>query len=110
MLPAVRAALSVIMVNELGSSLYDAAKSLGITPAAVSNYISGKRGSELASVLLSSNEFREELEELAKRLISREATLDDIIEFVCGICKDARMNKPLPKKLKSEYQRILKVK
>jgi len=89
-LPAVRAALSIIMINDLNASIYDTAKALGITPAAVSNYISGKRGSELVDKLLSNDKIRYELEDLAKKLAKKEASHDDIIEFLCKICKDVK--------------------
>lgn len=96
------------MVKNFGISLYDVAKTLEITPAAVSNYISGKRGKDLSKVLLTSEEYRSELEGLASRLLSKDAGLDDIIEFVCEICRDARRNKPIPSDIKREYERSVK--
>lgn len=107
-LPAVRAALSHIMVKDLGMSLYDAAKALDVTPAAVSNYISGKRGKELSSILLANKRYRLGLKGLASRLLSKDAGLDDIVEFVCEICRDARRNKPIPPKIKREYEKAVK--
>ncbi|HDH81870.1 MAG: helix-turn-helix domain-containing protein [Thermoplasmata archaeon] len=44
LLPAIRREMSSIMVNEYEMQQKDAAKLLGVTNAAISQYISGKRG------------------------------------------------------------------
>jgi len=106
-IPAIRAALSMLMVKKYGMSIYDVSKALGITPAAVSNYISGKRGEGLALAFLEDEELRSELEKLASKFYNKEGSIDDIVGFIRKICKEAIEGKLKNEKIVSEYSKVI---
>jgi uncharacterized protein len=82
-LPSIRAAVAVEMVNR-GMLQNEISKLLGITPPAVSQYVSKKRGYSI--------EFGEEVKlsisKLAEDLMDNR--LDDPMDRICEICKMLR--------------------
>jgi predicted transcriptional regulator len=82
-LPAIRAAIAVELVR-CGVSQVEAARMLEIAPSAVSQYLSGKRGYRI--------EFEEDVKktisQLAQDLIEKKPI--NIIERICGICRQLR--------------------
>ncbi|MEB3755419.1 MAG: hypothetical protein GSR79_00955, partial [Desulfurococcales archaeon] len=51
-LPAIRAALAIVLTEEYGFTSYRVAKMLNLTPAAITNYRKGKRGIKLIDYIL----------------------------------------------------------
>ena len=89
--PAIRASVAIVLVKEYGFSAYRAAKLLGLTPAAISNYLLGRRGGELVNVLLNDSGLRRMVMELAARIA--EGSFDSVEELqrmVCSLCKELR--------------------
>jgi hypothetical protein len=82
-LPAIRAAIAEELVRK-GLSQKEVSKLLGITPPAVSQYVSKKRGYNM--------EFKEEaktaIAKLADDLIQNKGV--NLTERICQICKDVR--------------------
>ncbi|HOT07195.1 MAG TPA: transcriptional regulator [Methanotrichaceae archaeon] len=82
-LPGIRAAIALELVRR-GLSQRDASRVLGITPAAVSQYVSRKRGYSI--------EFREDvrasIEQLAEELVAEVPV--DLQSRICQICQSAR--------------------
>ncbi|AEB69146.1 MAG TPA: helix-turn-helix domain-containing protein [Methanothrix soehngenii] len=78
-LPSIRAAIAEELIKR-GISQKDVSKMLGITPPAVSQYVSKKRGYNI--------EFREDIREaiggLAEDLI--DGKVDDLVRRICDIC------------------------
>ncbi|HIH70281.1 transcriptional regulator, partial [Methermicoccus shengliensis] len=77
-LPAIRAQLARVLVKEYGVPQQKVAELMGLTSAAVSQYINSKRGAELAL----SNSVMEHIHECAQQMLSREAEKD----YICKIC------------------------
>ena len=79
-LPSIRAAIAEELIKR-GISQKEVAQMLGITPPAVSQYASKKRGYNI--------EFREDIREaigkLAEDLIEKK--VDDLVKRICGICR-----------------------
>ena len=79
-LPSIRAAIAEELIKR-GVSQKDVSRMLGITPPAVSQYVSKKRGYNI--------EFREDIREaigkLAEDLIQGE--VDDLVKRICAICR-----------------------
>ncbi|MCK9407034.1 MAG: helix-turn-helix domain-containing protein [Methanothrix sp.] len=79
-LPSIRAAIAEELIKR-GMSQKDVSRMLGITPPAVSQYVSKKRGYNI--------EFREDIREaigkLAEDLI--EGEVDDLVERICRVCR-----------------------
>jgi predicted transcriptional regulator len=82
-LPSIRAAIAEELVRR-GLSQKEVSRLLGITPPAVSQYVSKKRGYSI--------EFKEEVKadisKLADDLIQNR--IIDLTERICQICKDLR--------------------
>jgi predicted transcriptional regulator len=81
-LPSIRAAIAEELVKK-GISQKEVSRMLGITPPAVSQYVSKKRGYNI--------EFREDIRQaiaaLADDLIEQKVKGNDLIKNVCSICR-----------------------
>jgi predicted transcriptional regulator len=82
-LPSIRAAIAEELVKR-GISQKEVSRMLGITPPAVSQYVSKKRGYNIQF----SDEVRAAIEKLADDLIANQ--VDNLIERICEICKSLR--------------------
>ncbi|MGD0329490.1 MAG: Fis family transcriptional regulator [Nitrososphaeria archaeon] len=84
-LPTIRGLIAKELVEEHGFSQSHAAKVLGITQAAVSQYISSKRGGKLTKKLLANKEIIKiigsEAGKIADAKKSKKVEVD-----LCGIC------------------------
>jgi uncharacterized protein len=80
-LPQIRADLAIELVKT-GMTQSQAAKKLGVTPAAVSQYIHKKRGMQSVKSKSYCNEI-----ELAVKKICEEATSDELHRIVCTCCR-----------------------
>jgi len=93
-IPSVRAAVAVALIQK-GLTEYRVSKLLGITPAAVSQYLSKKRGGKLRDLLLSKLEYRRRIEYIADLFIQDNG--QGLLEFkisreVCHLCLHLRHN------------------
>jgi predicted transcriptional regulator len=82
-LPSIRAAIAEELVKR-GLSQKEVSKLMGITPPAVSQYVSKKRGYSLEL----NEEVKANIGKLADDLIKNEVS--NFTERICGICKDIR--------------------
>lgn len=89
LLPVLRKELAKEMKG-LGVSQKEIAQRLGVTPAAVSQYITAKRGKDLAL----NDAFRAEIKASAKRLAEKSDSVT-IIREMCTLCKNARPHRIL---------------
>ncbi len=85
-LPALRAATAIVLVKEYGFTTYRTAKLLGLTPAAISNYIFKRRGAELVDIILNNEKYKKIVEEIVSRLLSG-ATPEEITVYACLLCR-----------------------
>jgi uncharacterized protein len=71
-----------IELVRIGLTQSQAAKKLGVTPAAISQYIHKKRG------ILSpkSRKYRQEIKEAVKTICDESSTPDKLRELVCSCC------------------------
>jgi len=80
-LPAIRKGLAQSMINDFGLNQNEVADKLGITPAAVSQYLSGKRGHSNFNKKLILKEFKSS----AKRIIDKGDEV--LISETCRLCR-----------------------
>ena len=82
-LPVIRKEIAENMIKNHGLSQKEAAERLGVTPAAVCQYVSNKRGKTkiVDQVML------KEINSSAERLIKQDKEDDAIVEETCRICK-----------------------
>jgi uncharacterized protein len=84
-LPSIRAAIAEELIKR-GLSQKDVSKLLGITPPAVSQYVSKKRGYSIEF----DEEVKSDIGKLADDLIQNKTI--NLTERICQICKDTRGN------------------
>ena len=86
-LPVIRKGIAESMINDYGLSQKEAAEKLGITPAAVCQYISKKRG----RVEIEDDDILSELKVSAQTIIENGG--EHVLKETCRICKIMRNNK-----------------
>jgi uncharacterized protein len=91
LIPAVRAILSKEMVIEKGLKEEEVARMLGITQAAVSNYLRGTRGdNELISKLMSLSEIMSMIKEIGDDLSTNRAYTAKTLSKFIALCNYMR--------------------
>jgi predicted transcriptional regulator len=91
LIPAVRAILAKKLIREYSLKEEDVAKDLGITQAAVSNYVRGTRGdTELISKLESVREVMRMIDDIAKDFSTNKAYSPSTLAKFVGLCNYMR--------------------
>lgn len=91
LIPAIRAILSKELVIERGLKEEEVARMLGITQAAVSNYLRGTRGdNELISKLMSLSEIMSMIKEISNDLSTNRAYTAKTLSKFIGLCNYMR--------------------
>ena len=91
LIPAIRAILSKELVIEKGLKEEEVARMLGITQAAVSNYLRGTRGdNELISKLVSLSEIMSMIKEISNDLSTNRAYTAKTLSKFIGLCNYMR--------------------
>jgi len=86
LLPLVRRLLARELVNSHGISQVQAAKILGVTQPAVSNYLSHEFGVRRNPLEEGEEEVRVMAETLAKDIVDNRITQMDMMRAICGLC------------------------
>ena len=91
LIPAVRAILAKRLIKDYSLKEEDVAKVLGITQAAVSNYVRGTRGDvELLSKLVSVREVMRMIDDIAKDISTNKAYTPSTLAKFVGLCNYMR--------------------
>jgi predicted transcriptional regulator len=91
LIPAVRAILATKLIKEYSLKEEDVARVLGITQAAVSNYVRGTRGDiELITKLESVREVMRMIDDIAKDLSTNKAYTPSTLAKFVGLCNYMR--------------------
>jgi hypothetical protein len=85
-IPSVRASIAIVLVRDFGMSVYRAAKLLGLSPAAISNYMLGRRGSEFVEAILGDDELYAKVQEIAKAFLRGDMDRREAAKSLCKIC------------------------
>jgi predicted transcriptional regulator len=85
-LPTIKKEIAKSIVNTFGLNQKDAARLLGITPAAICQYLSNKRG----KIEISDKKIKVEIRISAKRIIQKGEPV--VHAEICRICKLIRSN------------------
>jgi len=89
-LPAMRAIISREMIEKNGLGPGEVAAKMGVTPAAVTQYLKGVRGSDYISMVNKSTRAREILSELAYELTREETDMVIVLRKLCEACNCIR--------------------
>ncbi|BCU68583.1 transcriptional regulator [Sulfolobales archaeon HS-7] len=87
LLPAIRAIMAERLVNDRHLPLYTASKLLGLTPAAISNYVKNKRGNKIRTLLESDPRMSGVINEVLDKLNSKGSSIG---EYYCILCYEGR--------------------
>jgi len=90
LLPAIRAKLAKDLVEKHNFRTKDAAEALGLTQAAVSQYISSKRGRQGIRLLEESKEAVEVINSILDKIINGKFKVEDEVEYICKLCEILR--------------------
>jgi predicted transcriptional regulator len=101
-LPTLRALISENLLNNYSISQYQISKSLGVTHAAVNQYIKRKRGAKLIKILKESPELMEYIHEVSKNLYESNLNEERMMKILCESCIYIRSTPGLLDKLLSE--------
>lgn len=85
-MPSVRGLIAKTLVEEYGFSQSDAAKKLGISQAAVSYYISSKRGYMMGKKLKNNIKIMEIIQSLTKKIVETKRP-EKVDLDLCDICR-----------------------
>lgn len=85
-LPSIRRELTVYLIKEKKISRKKVSEVLDLTPAALTQYVQGKRGK---GIKLTKKE-KQLIHEMGDYLFDRKKSKKDFIEKSCGICKIMR--------------------
>jgi predicted transcriptional regulator len=93
-LPNLRALIAKELMEKYKFTQQDAAKKLGLTQSAVSQYLRNLRGSQI-KVLEKDKKIYKEIEGLAAKLAAEDVDSSNVVESFCDICKIIRKSKIL---------------
>ena len=85
-LPVIRKEIAESMIRDYGLSQKEAAEKLGITPAAVCQYLSKKRG----KIEINDPFILDEIKISARNIIENDKENDVVVSETCRICKILR--------------------
>ena len=90
-LPALRSLIAKELIEQYSFSQVKAARKLGITQAAISQYLSQKRGNQLTTTLNALPEVRSAVLKMAENIASATSSPIDNMMVTCSICGVLRM-------------------
>ncbi len=89
-LPALRLEITKELVEKYGMKRSDAAAKMGVTPAAVTQYLNRARGGSATTLLEGSGKVMEIVYELSRDIAAGESPLDVLLLKLCRACAAAR--------------------
>lgn len=90
LLPAIRAKLVKELTETHKLRSKDAAELLGLTRAAVSQYLSSKRGQQGIKLLESSEGAEDLINQMLERIVSGDFHVDEEVDYMCRLCEVLR--------------------
>ncbi|MCK4320860.1 hypothetical protein KAW11_04510 [Candidatus Bathyarchaeota archaeon] len=89
-LPAIRVLMMRSLVEKHGLRKIDASAKMAVSPAAVTQYMKGGRGSAFVEEMAQSKRAMQIVSELAEALVKDEVPMDVIIKKMCKACRIIR--------------------
>ncbi|AIG97003.1 putative transcriptional regulator [Archaeoglobus fulgidus DSM 8774] len=88
-LPALRAKVALELIDR-GYRVKDVADLLGLTQAAVSQYLKSKRGQRGLDIIKKSDGAKRIVRELVDDLVAGRITIEDEVDYLCRVCEILR--------------------
>jgi hypothetical protein len=92
-LPAMRVLIMNELLEKYDLSKMEVAKRMCVTPAAITQYSKGVRGSSYIKELSGSEEIMKKISEISKDAADDEANFESIMDNMCEICRLIRSDK-----------------
>jgi predicted transcriptional regulator len=89
-LPALRVLVVKELIKKYNMRKVDASAKMELTPAAITQYLEGKRGTTFIHEMLQSEEIMRRVSKLAETLVRKSVSMESVIEQLCGICETIR--------------------
>ncbi len=89
-IPAIRSLIAKKLIDEYKFTQISAAKRLGVTQAAISQYLYSKRGVKIANKIMSEPELKSLVDKIVKMIAEEQVTMDELISGICELCKAYR--------------------
>ena len=90
LVPAIRSLIARRLIDEYNYTQINVAKKLGVTQAAVSQYLYSKRGMKAVEKILDEPELRDILDKLVKKIAESGVSIDDVASSLCEVCRAYR--------------------
>ncbi|QKR00948.1 transcriptional regulator [Metallosphaera tengchongensis] len=84
-----RSVIATKLVKDKGYPLYRAALVMGVTPAAVANYMNGKRGTAIKSMIEKDQRLMEMIGDLVDKMASSGST-NQLATYYCILCAEGK--------------------
>ncbi len=89
-LPTIRVLIAKELISVHGLSRVRAAKMMGLTPAAITQYLKNVRGETAVKTVESSDEATKAISEMADHIANGDASAYDMLLDLCKICRITR--------------------
>ncbi len=89
-LPTLRLEIARELVEKYGMKRSDAANKMGVTPAAITQYLSRARGGSAATLIEGSGKVMELIDEISADIAGSESAIDVLLLKLCKACAAAR--------------------
>lgn len=106
LLPAIRVLVTKELIEKYNLRRIEASEKMELTPAAITQYFKGERGTTLADEIAQSKNAMEMITELAEVLAKNEADSEEVIEKLCRICTIIRNEGTLCKLHKKDLPKL----
>lgn len=93
LLPAIRALVMKELVEKHGMRKIDVSEKMELTPAAITQYIKGERGSFVVNQLTNSEKTMGMISKFAETLAKTDVPTEKVMEELCEICTAIRSEK-----------------
>lgn len=97
LLPAIRVLVTRELIEKHNMKKIEASEKMELTPAAITQYFKGERGTTLANEIAQSEEAMKMISRLAETLAKKDATPESVIEKLCEICATIRYERVICK-------------
>lgn len=102
-LPAMRVLITNELVEKYGLRKIDVAEKMSLTPAAVTQYSKGIRGSSCVDKISESEEIMEKISQLSSAIVEDEANFESLMDSMCEVCRLIRSEKIICKLHSDEF-------
>jgi len=102
-LPAMRVLITNELIEKYGLRKIDVAERMSLTPAAVTQYSKGIRGSSCVEEISGSKEIMKKISEISRAVADDEANFESIMDNMCEVCRLIRSEKLICKLHANEF-------